>query len=276
MAFCGKCGSPASGRFCIKCGAEVAAPAPQAAPAAQAADKTSPIVWILAAVFGLFLLAGIAVVGAGYFVAHKVKQAGFDPELIKNNPGLAVTKMLAATNPDIDVVSVNEGKGLITLKDKKTGKTVTVNFEDVKQGKISFESEGEPKVTLQASGEGSTGALEVKSAEGSLKIGAGGAANLPDWIPPYPGSKPEANLSMQGKEGTGGSFHFTTADPPKNVISFYDDKLKQAGFRINLTATGGEGSMLAADDASSKRTLIVIVGTDQNQTSVNVTFSSKP
>jgi len=96
MPFCTICGANVTGAFCSQCGTPApgaAAPTPQpaaayppaeAAPYAQpgapgvppAARKTSPIVWVLVIVLGLFLLGGMAVAGFVAFVAHRVHQAG--------------------------------------------------------------------------------------------------------------------------------------------------------------------------------------------------------
>src|ERR1700733_5329648 len=112
MAFCTNCGATVPGAFCQNCGTPVASagaagarppaaapgPLPQPLPAAQ--RRTSPIVWILVIVLGLFVLAGIGTIAAGYFLVHKVRQAGFDPELMQRNPGLAVSKMIATMAPN--------------------------------------------------------------------------------------------------------------------------------------------------------------------------------
>ena len=51
--------------------------------------KTSPLVWILA-ILGVFVvLVIVAVVGIGFFVAHKAKEAGLDSDMVKRNPALA-------------------------------------------------------------------------------------------------------------------------------------------------------------------------------------------
>ena len=61
MAFCQNCGAQTSGEFCTACGAHAkTSNAPlAAAPNAAAATprKTSPILWILVAVLGLFAAA---------------------------------------------------------------------------------------------------------------------------------------------------------------------------------------------------------------------------
>ena len=104
MAFCTTCGANVTGTFCSQCGTPAASaaappppppvqPQPLAAPyvqqppyaqqpyaqpvpvAAPVARKTSPIVWVLVIVLGLFLLGGIAIAGFVAFVAHRVHQA---------------------------------------------------------------------------------------------------------------------------------------------------------------------------------------------------------
>src|SRR5947209_7107826 len=112
MAFCTNCGASVNGAFCPSCGTPApqrgAAAPPMAGPAmpgpamsgaaAQPAvfppvkRKTSPLVWVLVIVLGLFVLGGVITAAAGYFVYHKVRQAGLDPDLIQRNPGLAVGK----------------------------------------------------------------------------------------------------------------------------------------------------------------------------------------
>jgi nitrate reductase NapE component len=232
-----------------------AAPVPGAAPVQR---KTSPLVWVLIIVLGLFVLGAIAMVGTGLFIVHKVRQAGFDPELMKQNPGLAITKMIASANPDVDVLSTDEGAGKITVRDRKTGKVVTMTFDDAKQGKFSFSAQGDDGKTA------------------SLEIGAG-ADKLPSWVPAYPGAKVEGTFAINGNsgEGKGGTFGFSTSDAPAKVMSFYQDKCKELGIDIKMTTHTNEGGMILAADESDARTLQVTVGSGSGGTSVGVTYGMK-
>ena len=133
MPFCVGCGADVTNKsFCAQCGKPVTgapsatAVAPQ--PVSIEPKKTSPIVWILLGVVGFFVLIGFAVMAGLGFLAHKVAQ----------NPALAITKLATAANPDIQVLSTDEGANTVTLRDKRTGETVTMNFDDVKKGKIVF------------------------------------------------------------------------------------------------------------------------------------------
>ena len=187
--------------------------------------------------------------------------------------------MLAAANPDVSVVSVDEGKSMVTLLDKKTGKTVTVSFADIQEGKIKFQEQGQEAITVDAGGAAKSGALEIRGPDGTLRLGGGAGVKVPDWIPSYPSSKPQGTFSMQQGEEEGGTYTFNTPDAVKDVMSFYDQKLQEAGFKITSRTThdagGSSGGMLAAEDADKKRTVMVTLGTADGGTSVNVLFGVK-
>jgi hypothetical protein len=283
MAFCTNCGTNVTGAFCQQCGKPAGAASPAAAaappeppqpaapppfagtpdyaspgyaaPAAPPKRKTSPLVWVLVIVLGLFVAGGIAVVGAGLFVVHKAKQAGLDPDLIQKNPGLAVSKMVVAANPDLEVLDANERRGTITVREKSTGKEFTLNFEDIKQGKFSMKEGG--------MGKGAT-----------FEFGSGGS-KLPQWIPTYPGSKLEGTFAGSSGEGSGGMGNFNTKDSPAQVISYYQDQLRSAGFKITTTASTEESSMLTAEDEGTKRTLSVTVSKGSEGTTANLIFGVK-
>jgi hypothetical protein len=274
MAFCTSCGANVTGAFCNQCGtpARAQAPAspagpPAAAPvlaqppagAVPAARKTSPIVWILLIVGGLFVLGIVGVVGTGFFLVHKAKQAGLDTDLMQRNPALAAAKLMVAANPDLSEVSHDDRAGTITVRDNKTGKVSTLNFEDIKNGRIKFSGTDE---------DGKTATVE---------FGATGS-KLPSWIPEYPGSKSQATFAVKAGSsdgGEGGNFTFTTRDSASKVLSFYQDKAKELGMKVNLTTTGNEGGMIVASDETNERSLTIIIGESSGETTVNVTYGRK-
>lgn len=86
--------------------------------------------YVLAGCLGLVVIGVLIVAGTGYFVAKKVKDAGVDPALFRTNPMVAAAKVLARNNPDLDVLSVDKDTGVVTVRQKSTGKTVTLDFED--------------------------------------------------------------------------------------------------------------------------------------------------
>ena len=122
MPFCESCGAPVSGAFCTQCGGRSKAgePAPASptspAPAVAAPRKTSPLVWILVAILGLFVVGGIAVVGTGIFFVHKAKQAGLDPAVMRTDPALANAVKLGA-KACTPVISIGEIGRIAVIQD---------------------------------------------------------------------------------------------------------------------------------------------------------------
>jgi len=206
------------------------------------------------------VFAGICLVGAGFFVIHKAKRAGIDPELMRTNPGLAIGKMMAAFNPDVEVVRTNDATGTITVRDRRTGKEVTMSFDQAKSGKFTFSAEDD---------RGKTATVEI----------GGSSAKLPSWIPEYPGATAQTNLAARGESsdgsGQGGNFTFTTKDSTGKVMSFYQEKARELGMTVRLNAAGGDGATLIAGDEDGRRTLTILIGSNSGDTTVNVTYASK-
>lgn len=238
--------------------------------------KTSPWVWILGGCGVLVVLIILALVATGLFVAKKVKDAGIDPDLMKKNPAVAITKMLAAANPNIEIVNIDEDRGIVTVLDKKTGKTLTMNFEDVKKGKIVMKGEDGEEVTMQG-GEGAAGIFSMKSKAGNVNIG--GKWNPPSWVPTYPGAAVTASASGQDVEGTGGAGFFQTSDSLEKVLDYYESELKSAGLQVsrNVFSPDGKNTMgsLVGTDEANKRYVNVNYGVSPKGNTVHVVYSTK-
>src|ERR1700693_5048632 len=184
--------------------------------------KSNVLLWVLVGVGGFFLLlALIVVVGIAY---------------VARNPALVMTKVITAANPNVEVITVNKGSQQITLRDKKTGETYNISFDDVKNGRIS-----------------------MKGSNGRASFSRGGGAKVPAWVPEYPGSDPQSAFSAQGRDGASGTFTFKTPDPADKVTRFYQDQLQSSGLHItssrfttdvttNEGAHGSSGVLVAEDE----------------------------
>jgi hypothetical protein len=58
-------------------------------------------------------------------------------------------------------------------------------------------------------------------------------------------------------------------------MSFYQDKCKELGIKVEMVTTTSEGGMIKAGDENEWRTLLVIVGSGSGGTTVNVTYGMK-
>jgi hypothetical protein len=293
MAFCMKCGASVEGAFCVKCGTPAGstgtsstqpgeavppmAPAVQPPVAVTGAKKGRAVFWIVGGCLGLLIIAGIIVVSTGLFVFHK---AGLDPALMKQNPSLAVAKMMASMNPDIEVISVDERSGTIRVREKKTGKMMTMNLKDAEKGKIVFQDEQNKSIEIQTQGEGENASVEVHSSEGSMRLGTSASGQLPNWVPSYPGARAAAGaLSFNANNGKAGSYTFTSGDSVEKVAAFYENALNGSGFKVQKTTTQipdtGSLIMVMAEDDNARHNVNATVRNSKEGTIITLTFETK-
>jgi hypothetical protein len=230
--------------------------------------KISPIVWIIGAIFGLILLAGIVMIAGGLFVANKIHKA-------TANPALTAARLMAAANPDVEILSSDDRAGTVTFKDKKNGKVITLNFDQIKQGKLTFEEDGK-KVTMATSNDG----LKIASSDGStIQIGATASSKLPDWLPAYPGANTQGSFAMQGANEAAATVSFTTKDSADTVAKFYEEAFKNAGLSTsaNMMQQDGKtsGGMISADSADKKKSAVVNIAAGDGAATVGITYSDK-
>ena len=237
---------------------------------APVAKKTSVWVWVLGGCGVLVVFMVLAFVVAGYVGMKMIKSAGFDSDLMKKNPALAMAKMVTAMNPNYTVVKNNDAAGTITVRDKTTGKDVTLKFDPEAKKMVVIGEDGKQS-TVSVSGNGADSGVSLQASDGtSVKFGADADKNAPSWVPQYPGSTPKGAMSSSTGEGSQNTFTFKSSDPVAKILAFYTDQMKSAGFTISLTSTTETGGLIQAQDEAKKRTLMVTVsaGTDGNDTSV--------
>jgi len=246
-------------------------PAAPAAPQAPVKKSSSPLIWVLAGCGGLILLGAVVLMVGGYFVAHKAK--GF-LNVAQKNPAMAVAKLAVAANPDLEIVSEDDDRGVITIRNRKTGEELTMNAEDIKAGKLKFKNEKGEEVTFEGHGEGDKGQFSIKSNKGEMSFGSGKAEPLPSWVPSYPGSTPTTSLSKSGAEGLYGSYSFRTSDDGGKVLDFYETDLKGSGFTVERTNVSAAIGNLAAKRDGGKREVNVTVAPGAGATTVTVQYAT--
>jgi hypothetical protein len=241
-------------------------------PAPPKSSGVKILLWIIGGFAALVLLIIVAVAGLGFYMMHKAKQAGLDPELMKKNPALAVAKMAVTANPDVQMVSSNDSAGTMVVRDKKTGKVTTLRFDSAKKSMVVIDDQGkQARITANA------GTLEVQSADGSMKLGAN-ADKAPSWVPVYPDATPQSTMSMNEKGKQSGTFVFVSKDSPEKVLNYYADQLTSAGMKVTRTTTtsdGNSGGIVTAAKDTDSRTVVVTVSGESDGTKASVTFSDQ-
>ena len=234
------------------------------------------LAWVAIGCGALILVVGVVIVIGGYFAAHKLKQVAGDFE---NNPGLATARMIVRLNPDLEEVSADEDAGTITVRNTKTGEVATVGFDQLKEGKIRWQSGGK-EMTIDASGQNEGKGVTITSSEGdkTMKLTTGAeAGDVPDWVPIYPGAEPQGVNTMSGDEGSSGVFQVTTDAAVSDVISYYKTALDKDGFEVTVNTFAGsggeEGGMVRGQLSTAKRNVTAMIGVADGATTVNISYS---
>jgi uncharacterized protein YneF (UPF0154 family) len=233
----------------------------------------SPWAWVAIGCGGLLLVAMIVMVAGGMFVAKKV---GDFAEDFEENPA-AAAEMLVKMNPDLELVESDRDAGTITIRNKQDGEVITVNYQDLQEGKLSFET-AEGEVTFSATGDDEEGLLTVtKQGEEMMRIGGAEMEDVPSWVPVFPGAMATGTYSATTADGMGGSFQLTTAESVDEVMAFYAEQLEGGGWSVQKSAYSGAdgngGQIMASDE---ERTVIVIVSSTDEGAEATVNYSENP
>ena len=242
------------------------------------AKKGLPVwAWVGIGCGTLIVLVMIVVTVVGFLVANKVKDVAADFE---DNPAMATARMIVKLNPELEEISTDEDEGTITVRNTKTGEEITVNFDDIEDGKFSFSTD-EGEVTVDASELEESGSIKVTDDKGGVVFATGGsvADDIPPWVPVYPDTEPSSRHSMKTDEELSGGFEIETSDTVAEVLAFYRSALEGEGYEISVNTFAqddSEGAMVNAQSGSPKRSVIAIINAEGGgPTKVVVTFSQR-
>jgi hypothetical protein len=230
------------------------------------------LAWIAIGCGGIVVLAGIAFTVLGWLAVGKMKDVASDFE---DNPTKAAAELVVRMNPDLEMVESDDDAGTITVREKSSGKVVTMNYEDIEEGRISFESE-EGRVEIAGPPQGGEGVMTISTDKGETRIGAGG--EIPDWVPVHPSTTTRQSLVRStGPAGDTGQASFTVDAAAADVAAFYKAELEGAGYTVSVTThSSDEGSVSIVSGQSDAGSLIASVREAEGQAQVGVQYSRTP
>ena len=222
--------------------------------------------WVAIGCVGLLVLGGIAVGGMFWYGARKVQSLAEDPT--------AAIEMMAALNPDVEVVDKDSDAGTVTIRDKKTGETMTVDMDDLKEGRISFSTdEGTASFDVNQA----EGTMEIRGADGAVAQ-FGGSTELPSWVPSYPGATSEGVYTAQDATQESGTFTASTTDSLDDVFAYYRGQLQNGGYKITenrYSSPQGDGAMLVGEAQDGGQTLTFTLQASEGKTQVMGGYTKK-
>jgi hypothetical protein len=192
--------------------------------------------------------------------------------LISSNPTV-LAKIVAASNPNLEVLDVNEAKGTIKVRDKRSSKIFYLNLSDVKRGRLEFVDEDGKGVRI--TGDGANGKVEVTGDDGEKAVmTTGDAAQKGSWVPAYPGAKTLGSMNAVKKGEQSGVYTFNTSDSSQQVLDFYKTKLKADGFTV-ANETNASNEMDSLQLTKDDREVNIVVTQQDAKVNVVVTYGAK-
>ncbi len=189
---------------------------------------------------------------------------------MNGGPGGQGEMVVHGKNGEVMVARGGPGGGslVVTGADGKA----QVNAQGTPGGAVQVNAGGE-QVKVEG-GEPAQGQAIYKGPEGTAKVG--GIA-LPSWVPVYPGAVATEGGGMVAEtgEGSSGTVPYTTADGVAKVLETYAGLLTKAGLTVNQKVQTGEGGMLIATSADSKRTVTAMLSVDDGKTTLVLAYSEK-
>jgi len=231
------------------------------------------------AVVGIIIIA-IAVISGGLFLSKKAKEAGFDADLLRKNPALATAKMVVAANPELELVSVDEKSGTLTVRNKETGETLTADFNDIRKGRITFKTDKGEELTLSTEESGAK--AEIKDEKGeveSIEFGTSAEkSKIPDWIPLFDGELSISFTSSAGEDRTG-TFSIETDASPENVRDFYVSRLEKLGFSVETSSSETETThminIFSSDEENQRERMVNFLQEEEGLTLITLQYQEK-
>jgi hypothetical protein len=191
---------------------------------------------------------------------------------LRRNPDYVTKRLVEMANPDLEVVRIDRSAGIIKVYNKKDHKTLTLDLQDAKQGKIRIIGDNGERVTLGGDG---NGRIEVTDGKGkSVTVEANSDTGIKQaWIPKYPGVSHIAAFNSTENGKAAGNYQFKTSDDPVQVMNYYEAAFNGKSFKVNKTAVSGEGTdggVLTAENDG--QTATVTISREGPQTNVVIAF----
>lgn len=246
--------------------------APPPAPAPEKKKGLSTMAWVGIGCGALLLIALIVFAAGSWFVANKVREVAGDFE---NNPAMAAAVMAVRLNPELELVDSDQDAGTLTVRNVKTGEEVTVDLQDVEQGRLSvLTGDGEESSIQIGQGEGGFEVTTEQDGKTSrLRFGAGNE-DVPGWLPVYPGSEPSGTYVATTQDTVSGTFALTTSDASEEVLDWYAGELEGMGLTVERTTFSTDvnrgGSIRGHEEG---REVSVTVITQDQSTQIQIIFN---
>jgi len=178
-------------------------------------------------------------------------------EEVTKNPEKAAAEMVVRFNPDLDMVSQDDAAGQMTIRNNKSGETITLDYADIAEGRLTV-TDGDGTVS---------------------QIGTGSAEQAPSWVPRLPDSESAASVfHRESATEITGVLSIKTTMSPEEIEEIFDEAAEKAGMSSSgsksMSANGTVTKTLVYS-GSSKTLNVQVAGTPGKPLLVQVAYTEK-
>jgi len=238
---------------------------PWSQPSLPPAKKSGGVwMWVIGGCLGIVLLGGLGFAVLGYF-GYKAAQSTIAD--MEDRPTFAAAKLLVALNSEVELVDADEATQRITVREKSSGKTISITLDELKNGKISFSDQDGKESTLSIEGSEKEGTFSLKTDDGtgSFSIKSGSDVALPSWIP-----MPEGEIT---------STSFVASQGTESYVMQLTSTLSADAFADWFTKTAGQQGLEMKNrtiaDSGSEKAIILQAESKDGKKSLSVMGSQK-
>jgi len=231
--------------------------------------------WVGIGCAGLAALVLVVVIALSIFAVKKAKDVVGD--LQGSSPQMTAAKMIVRLHPDIEQVSEDEEAGTITIREKKSGREITVNLKEIEEGKFSFDTD-EGHVEISADEDGADGQLKISSEKGTMVFGRGAEGGYPEWLPIPEGMQGNGQYMMDDDGAKKGAVTLSGDLSIEKIKAYYEKALKDEGFEVQKNSFSHEKqsmTVLQGNHADKGRSLTVTIVVDENGLSTTLAYQEE-
>ena len=245
------------------------------APEQQKKKGLGALAWIGIGCGALIVIILVVLVGGGFFLFGKAKDVVED---FSDNPVAAAAETVVRLSSELELVESDREAGKIIVREVSSGKVLTFDYEDISEGRFSFEGEDGEALRFDASGAADGEAtLTIEAEDGTTTLGTGGqAVDLPDWLPSWSGSVAEQGgfSTVTNTERTG-TYAFQTEDSADAILAFYREVLEDLDLEVSEAKYSGGGSAVTSLSGKSAEYDVTVSVTDTQTEATTVSLIYK-
>jgi hypothetical protein len=228
-----------------------------------------PMAWVGIGCGGIVLIGVVVMALLVGWCSRKVDEVTRD---FQENPERAAAEMMVRMNPEVEMVSSDDVAGTMTIREKGSGKEMTLSYSDIGEGKFSVTTE-EGTTTIEG---GSSGVTTTTPDGQQTTFGSGGLEKMPKMF-----EVPELVtgwVSMMHSERNGKTTGMVRGEASATLQALdgaFTQALTDGGFKEVSRVSVEKTTNISFENKETKQSVTVSLLEEGNKRMVNLTYVEK-